>query len=95
MAFNKEKVMDAARKFVDKGQIDKAVKSAVDGARKVIAGSLYAVIELLVTLFLLFYFLRDRRDIVRRRGRWARVTLDAQGGALTRVKILMYRPAAK
>lgn len=26
MAFNKEKVMDAARKFVDKGQIDKAVK---------------------------------------------------------------------
>jgi pilus assembly protein FimV len=26
VAFNKEKVMDAARKFVDKGQIDKAVK---------------------------------------------------------------------
>ncbi|HEX8110786.1 MAG TPA: tetratricopeptide repeat protein, partial [Kofleriaceae bacterium] len=26
MAFNKDKVMDAARKFVDKGQIDKAVK---------------------------------------------------------------------
>ena len=26
MAFNKEKVMDAARKFVDKGQLDKAVK---------------------------------------------------------------------
>jgi pilus assembly protein FimV len=26
MAFNKEKVMDAARKFVDKGQVDKAVK---------------------------------------------------------------------
>ncbi|MGE3544240.1 MAG: tetratricopeptide repeat protein [Kofleriaceae bacterium] len=26
MAFNKEKVMDAARKFVDKGKIDKAVK---------------------------------------------------------------------
>ena len=26
MAFNKEKVMDAARKFVDRGQIDKAVK---------------------------------------------------------------------
>ena len=26
MAFNKEKVMDAARRFVDKGQIDKAVK---------------------------------------------------------------------
>lgn len=26
MAFNKEKVMDTARKFVDKGQIDKAVK---------------------------------------------------------------------
>ncbi len=26
MAFNKEKAMDAARKFVDKGQIDKAVK---------------------------------------------------------------------
>ena len=26
MALNKEKVMDAARKFVDKGQIDKAVK---------------------------------------------------------------------
>jgi tetratricopeptide (TPR) repeat protein len=26
LAFNKEKVMDAARKFVDKGQIDKAVK---------------------------------------------------------------------
>ena len=26
VAFNKDKVMDAARKFVDKGQIDKAVK---------------------------------------------------------------------
>lgn len=26
MAFNKEKVMDAARKFVDKGQLDKAIK---------------------------------------------------------------------
>ena len=26
MAFNKEKVMEAARKFVDKGQIDKAIK---------------------------------------------------------------------
>ena len=26
MAFNKEKVMDAARKFVEKGQIDKAIK---------------------------------------------------------------------
>src|SRR5215510_5978137 len=26
VAFNKEKVMDAARRFVDKGQIDKAVK---------------------------------------------------------------------
>lgn len=26
MAFNKEKVMEAARKFVDKGQVDKAVK---------------------------------------------------------------------
>ena len=26
MSFNKEKVMDSARKFVDKGQIDKAVK---------------------------------------------------------------------
>ena len=33
VAFNKEKVMDAARKFVDKGQIDKAVdtlQKAVD-----------------------------------------------------------------
>ena len=26
MAFNKEKVMEAARKFVDKGQAEKAIK---------------------------------------------------------------------
>ena len=46
-------------------EIEKASGELIDGAKKILASSFYAIIELLITLFLLFYFLRDRGEIMR------------------------------
>jgi hypothetical protein len=35
MAFNKEKVMEAARKFVEKGQLDKASRSTCGSSTRI------------------------------------------------------------
>lgn len=45
-------------------EISSASKQLLKGAGKVVSGSIYAAIGLLVTLFLLFYFLRDRRKVL-------------------------------
>ena len=46
-------------------EIGKTSKQLVENAGKFVAGSFQAIVGLLVTLFLLFYFLRDRRKLLR------------------------------
>jgi predicted PurR-regulated permease PerM len=46
-------------------EISNASKQLLKGAGKLVSGSIYAAIGLLVTLYLLFYFLRDRRKVLR------------------------------
>lgn len=47
-----------------KEQVEKASGDIASGAKKVVSGSIYLVTGFLITLFLLFYFFRDREIIL-------------------------------
>lgn len=54
----------AERETKDGGQIQRAAEGVLGGAKSVVSGSFYVITGLLITLFLLFYFFRDKDRIL-------------------------------
>jgi predicted PurR-regulated permease PerM len=54
----------AEREAKDGGQIQRAAEGILGGAKSVVSGTFYAVTGLLITVFLLFYFFRDKDRIL-------------------------------
>lgn len=54
----------AQREAKEGGQIQRAAEGMLGGAKSVVSGSFYVIAGLLITLFLLFYFFRDKDRIL-------------------------------
>ena len=54
----------AEREAKEGGQIQRAAEGILGGAKSVLSGTFYAVTGLLITVFLLFYFFRDKDRIL-------------------------------
>jgi predicted PurR-regulated permease PerM len=54
----------AEREAKDGGQIQRAAEGVLGGAKSVVSGTFYAFTGLLITVFLLFYFFRDKDRIL-------------------------------
>ncbi|WP_395141256.1 AI-2E family transporter [Schlegelella aquatica] len=78
------------REMDGSGQVDKMATFVVDGTRRFVSGSVYFVVGALVTLYLLFYFFRDKDKTLRALRRFAPLSDDESDKVFADVRDTIY-----
>jgi predicted PurR-regulated permease PerM len=73
-----------------RGAVEQVSKGLTSGASAVVSGSVAVIVELLITLFALFYFFRDRRQALRGLRSLVPLSEGEAGAVFVRVKDTIY-----